>query len=286
MQSVATAGLVPTTASTLAPFALRRPSSVGDVVAALDGEAHPVLLAGGTDLVAAFNEGLMPGTVIDLARVAELRRIEHAQGELRIGAAVTHAAGCANDLVREHARGFADAWRRIANPRIRFTGTLGGNVMARRARYEGGLLLSALDARLGFVARSGARTLAPADVWQGAAVDRALLESITIRTEGLVWFGYERSMRPLLTLATALRRTAQGLELRVAVATEYLVPVVLTRALPAARLADVPAIAREQAHALMAGLPDGFADPVVNARYVRAAGAALLARQLTQAAHG
>jgi aerobic carbon-monoxide dehydrogenase medium subunit len=286
MQTVATAGLVPTSASALPPFALRRPSSVHEVVAALDGEAHPVLLAGGTDLVAAFNEGLMPGTLIDLSRVAALRRVEHSQGELRIGAAVTHAAGCADALVREHARGFADAWRRIANPRIRFTGTLGGNVMARRARYEGSLLLCALDARLGFVARGGARTLAPAALWQGTAVERALLESITIRTEGLVWFDYERSMRPLMTLAAALRRGTQGLELRVAVATEYLAPIVLSRSLPAARLADLPAIAREQAHALMADLPDSFTDPVVNARYARAAGAALLARQLTRAAHG
>lgn len=286
MQSVATAGLVPASASTLAPFALRRPSSVQDVVAVLASEPNPVLLAGGTDLVAAFNEGLEPGTLIDLSRVKALRRIEHAQGELRIGAAVTHADGCADVLVREHARGFADAWRRIANPRIRFAGTLGGNLMARRVRYEGSVLLSALDARLEFAASGGTRALAPADLWQGAAVERSLLEWIVIRTEGLVWSGYERSMRPLMTLAAALRRGAQGLELRVAVATEYLAPVVLSRSLPASRLADLPVIAREQAYALMADLPDTFADPVVNARYARAAGAALLARQLEQAAHG
>jgi carbon-monoxide dehydrogenase medium subunit len=128
--------------------------------------------------------------------------------------------------------------------------------------------------------------LAPADLWQGAAVERWLLDSITIRTEGLVWFDYERSMRPLMTLAAAVRRGSQGLELRVAIATEYLVPVVMSRSLPAARLADLPAIARGQAQALMADLPDSFADPVVNARYARAAGAALLARQLTRSAHG
>jgi aerobic carbon-monoxide dehydrogenase medium subunit len=284
MQTVASAGLVPTSASALPPFALRQPTSVAEVVAALDGEANPVLLAGGTDLVAAFNEGLTPGTLIDLSRVAALRGITFAEGELRIGAAVTHAAGCADALVREHAAGFAAAWRRIANPRVRFTGTLGGNVMARRKRYEGSVLLSALDARLDFAARAGRQTLSPADLWLDGAPKRALLESIVVRTGDLLWYGYERSMRPLMTLATALRRGAQDIELRVAVASEYLAPVVLSRMLPVTRLSDLPAIAREQAHALMADLPDSFTDAVLNARYVRAAGAALLARQLQGAA--
>ncbi len=280
MQIIASAGWVPTSASTLPPFALRQPTSVAEVVAALDGESNPVLLAGGTDLVAAFNEGLTPGTLIDLSRVAALRNMAFADGELRIGAAVTHAAGCSDALVREHAAGFAAAWRRIANPRVRFTGTLGGNLMARRKRYEGSVLLSALDARLDFAARGGRKTLIPADLWRNGAPARALLESIAVRTDDLLWYGYERSMRPLMTLATSLRRSGQGIELRVAVASEYLAPVVLSRTLPAARLSALPALARDHAHALMADLPDSFTDAVLNARYARAAGAALLARQL------
>jgi aerobic carbon-monoxide dehydrogenase medium subunit len=280
MQTIATAGLVPTSASALPPFALMQPSSVAEVVTALDGEANPVLLAGGTDLVAAFNEGLAPGTLIDLSRVAALRGISFAEGALRIGAAVTHAAGCSDALVREHAGGFAAAWRRIANPRVRFTGTLGGNLMARRRRYEGPVLLSALDARLEFTARGGRQVRTPADLWHDGAPARALLETIVVRTEDLLWYGYERSMRPLITLATALRRSGQGIELRVAVASEYLAPVVLSRTLPATRLSEVPALAHEQSHALMADLPDSFTDAVLNARYARAAGAALLARQL------
>ncbi len=286
MQSVPSAGLIPTSASALPPFALLRPASVRDVVAALADEAHPVLLAGGTDLVAAFNEGLTPGTLIDLSRVDEVRRIEHTRGGLRIGAAVTHATGCTDALVLEHLPELADAWRRIANPRIRFTGTLGGNLMARRVRYEGSILLSALDARLTFVERRGARVVKPADLWIDRTLQRSLLHSIVIDTQGLVWFGYERSMRPLLTLAAALRGATQGLELRVAMATEYLAPVVLSCTVPVARLSTLASIAHEQAHSLMAGLPDNFTDPVVTASYARTVGAQLLARQLERAVHG
>jgi CO/xanthine dehydrogenase FAD-binding subunit len=102
----------------LPPFALLRPTSVHDVVAALDGEANPVLLAGGTDLVAAFNEGLMPGTLIDLSRVAALRRVEHAQGELRIG---------------ESAHPFHRHARRQRDGAARAVRRLGPTVGARRA---------------------------------------------------------------------------------------------------------------------------------------------------------
>ena len=285
MQAIASAGLVPVSASSLPTFALLRPASVADAVAALRDHERAVPMAGGSDLVAAFNEGLTPGVLVDLARIDALRRIEHRGGELRIGATVTHASGCADALVARHVPGLAAAWRRIANPRIRFTGTLGGNLMARRRRYEGSVLLSALGAALEFATPDGLARFAPADLWRDAVPMRVLLQSIVVPTDGLLWYGYERSLRPLMTIATALRLGADGLHLRCAVATEYLEPLVLERTLPASRLADLGAVVRAEAAALMADIPDSFADPVLNARYARAAGAALLARQLVAAAN-
>ena len=291
MQAIASAGWVPVSAGSLPPFGLLRPLSVASAAAALRDHERAVPLAGGTDLVAAFNEGLMPGVVVDLSRVEALRAIEHRGGELRIGATVTHATGCAHELVLRHAPGLATAWRRIANPRIRFTGTLGGNLMARRRRYEGSVLMSALGATLEFAATGnggsgGVARHSPADLWQSAVPARLLLQALVVPTEGLLWFGYERSLRPLMTVATTLRHGAEGLHLRCALATEYLEPVVLERTLPLRRLADVGRVAVAESATLMAGLPESFTDPVLNARYARAAGAALLARQLAGAAHG
>lgn len=285
MQVVASAGLVSTSASTLPSFALLRPTTVDEAVAALCELERPVLLAGGTDLVAAFNEGLSPDTLIDLTRIEALRRIEVADGQLRIGATVTHDVGCGNDLLVKHAPGLAAAWRRIANPRVRLGGTLGGNLMARRVRYEGSLLLSAIGASLEFQGPAGRSSIAPAALWQ-AAPARSLLQTIVVPLQGLQWFGYERSMRPLMTLASALRLGADGLVLRCAMATEYLAPVVLERVLPTRQLDEVARLARGQAAALMAGLPDDFNDPVLSARYARSAGTVLLARQLEGARLG
>jgi aerobic carbon-monoxide dehydrogenase medium subunit len=284
MQAVASAGLVPTSASTLPPFALLRPAHAADAAAALRDHERAVALAGGTDLVAAFNEGLAPTLLVDLSRIGALRRIELDGDRLSIGAGVVHADGCSDPTIARHAPGFATAWRRIANPRIRATGTIGGNLMARRVRYEGSVLLSALGASLAF---TGGATAAPAGLWRTDGVPgRALLESIVVPLEGLRWFGYERSLRPLLTIATALREGARGWTLRCAVATEYLAPVVLERELPIKRLADLADLARGEAEALLAALPEDFRDPVLDAGYGRAAGSALLARQLQGAARG
>jgi len=49
------------------------------------------VLAGGTFLGILMNQGfLVPGALLSLGRVQELRRVEVVDGELRLGAMVTH----------------------------------------------------------------------------------------------------------------------------------------------------------------------------------------------------
>jgi carbon-monoxide dehydrogenase medium subunit len=286
MQLVTTAGLVPTSARSLGATRLYVPKSLAEALDALREADNPVLLAGGTDLVAAFNEGLAPGELVNLSQLQELRTIRATPGGISIGATVTHHAGCTDPLVRERAAGFAQGWSRISNPRIRFTATLGGNLMARRVRYEGSILLTAAHARLEFATANGPLQLAPADVWDGRVPARALLVAIGIDTADLLWYAYERSMRPLITLAACLRRNASGVTLTCAVATECLRPAQLEVNLPARDLVAVATSAREIASDAFAQLPSTFADPVVTHSYAKAAGSALLARQLAGAVHG
>ena len=286
MQLVSAAGLVATSARSLAPFKLYQPGTVGEALAALAAADHPVLLAGGTDLVACFNEGLNPGAIVDLARVEELRGIGADSHMLDIGAGVTHGIGCTHAAVRSRAPGFAKAWVRIANPRIRFTATLGGNLMARRVRYEGSLLLTAAQAQLRFATAGGAVTLTPQDLWDGRAPARSLLTCIALNTADLVWYGYERSMRPLITLASCLRRRSGGLQLTCAVGTEYLRPVALKLDLAQSDLAAVARAARDIADQAFTQVSASFKDPVATHAYAKAAGGTLLARQLAGVAHG
>jgi carbon-monoxide dehydrogenase medium subunit len=285
MQLVSSAGLVPTSARSLPKLRLFQPRSVAETLAALGQAEKPVLLSGGTDLVARFNEGLDPAEIVSLAQVAELRSVTAHERGLRIGAAVTHDAGCNDPAVRARAPGFAHAWSRIANPRVRFTATLGGNLMALRPRYEGSLLLMAARARLEIASAAGLAEITPADLWAGRAPARSLLTTIVLDTADLAWYAYERSMRPLITLAGSLHYRADGLELVCAVGTEYLRPVLLELPLPGATLGDVVRSARDVADRAFAQLPAAFADPVVTHAYCTAAGTTLLARQLAGIAH-
>ncbi len=284
MQKVATAGLVPTSARSLPPLLLHQPRSVAAVLAALRSCAQPVLLAGGTDLVAAFNEGLPVRELVSLAGVAELQELQVSATEIHIGAGVCHAAGSSHAALRERLPGLAQAWAHIANPRIRFNATLGGNLMALRTRYEASLLLSAARAQLVFATQNGPVVLSPAQLWLGLAPPLALLTRIVVPTSGLLDYVHERSLRPLLTLATALRQDAQGLLLSCAVATEYLPPTLLEMALPGLRREDLAHQAARFAGELFALLPSDFQDAVVTPSYARAAGAALLARTLPKLA--
>lgn len=284
MQWVAAAGLVPTSARTLAPFKLRQPHSLAQAQAALRDSERPVLLAGGTDLVAAFNEGLQPRELICLAGVPELHQVQPCAQGLRIGAAVNHAQGSTHALLHEQAPGLAQAWAHIANPRIRFTGTLGGNLMARRKRYEGSAMLACAGVQLEFATPQGALELPVLALWQGLP-ERALLLALRLETASLLGYFHDRSLRPLLGLAGALRQRANGLHLCCAVATEHLAPVLLELNLPGMNVDAVAANAQTLAQEAFAQLPAHFADAAVTPAYARAAGAALLARQLKGLAH-
>lgn len=275
------AGLLPTSARSLAPMRLWRPASVQAALGCLAQCDEPVLLAGGTDLVAQYNEGLSPRSLVDLSRIDALRQLHHDDGVLRIGALVTHDRGAGDALVRTRLPGFARAWSRIANPRIRFRATLGGNLMARRTRYEGALLLQALQAQLHFASVDGMQRIGVDAIWHGSVPERAVLTTIEIDGTLLLAFDYERSLRPLMTQALAVWRQPQGLRLTLALGTENLAPVDLSLAVPGlTTLQQLRQRSSAIAHDLLAGLPDTFADTQVTSAYARRAGAALLARQL------
>lgn len=218
-------------------------------------------VAGATDLCAAYLEGLMPGTLVALDGVTELRGLRVEGGAIRIGALTTHHEGSTHPALRATLPGFAAAWGMIANPRIRFRGTIGGNLMARRTRYEMSLLLTAAEARLQLVTPAGAISAAPADLWTGSVPAGAVLTAVEIPLRPGARFTYQRRLRPQLTLAVQ-RHAAGG---RAAIGTEWLRPVPLS-------IDD----------AALDSLPPDFADPVISHWYARRAGAALLRRGLEE----
>ncbi|SFR36794.1 carbon-monoxide dehydrogenase medium subunit [Yoonia tamlensis] len=107
------------------PFEIKKPLSVDDAVAALgDEEAQP--LAGGQTLIPTLKARLaMPQVLVSLSRIAELQEIEVANGQLLVGAGVTHA-----DLSKQTGSypALADLAAHIGDPAVRNRGTVGGSI--------------------------------------------------------------------------------------------------------------------------------------------------------------
>ena len=128
--------------------------------------AHPrALLAAGTTDVGLWvtKQHQRFAQIIDLTRVAELRRIERAGGMLRIGAAATLVdafAALAQD--RPQLAPFLD---RFAGLPVRVSGTLGGNVANGSPIGDSMPLLIALGATLVLASTRGERSLPIADFY-------------------------------------------------------------------------------------------------------------------------
>jgi aerobic carbon-monoxide dehydrogenase medium subunit len=285
LQRVPGLGLIATSIRTLAPLRLYRPFTCEQVADILHNEEPtPTLIAGGTDLCAQFNEGLAPRSLISLHRVAALRQIEAVDDEIHIGGSVTHACGHADPLLVRRLGTFAQAWRAIANPRIRFHATIGGNLMALRPRYEMSVMLDALGAAVSFKAGNRNVRLKPGDIWSGKVPARAFLEYIAIPSGGdFIAFRYDRSLRPTMTLALCIRGTNNGLKTRAVVATEMLAPAALD--VPAvASLRELCSASKDLATAAATTLPQDYADDNTSNWYLRRTVGFLLRRQLEDAA--
>jgi carbon-monoxide dehydrogenase medium subunit len=262
------AGLIARSQRDLLPFALHRPQTLAEAQSLLAAmPASFVIHAGGTDLFAQIREGLDIPALLSIGGIDELKTVSWSGSTLRIGALATHmdAAGHA-DIAR--VAGLAEAWRSIATVRIRWTATLGGNLMARRPRYELAILLMALDARLHFVDATGAFDLDMRQFFADGAKPGALLTHVTIDTSAKPSLLYDRSFRPQMTLATVQTKHTR----RAIIATQYLWPVVLE-----ADRAQSPAAA---ASAAFAHLPETFFDATASSDWLGKAGQVLFRRHL------
>jgi carbon-monoxide dehydrogenase medium subunit len=116
--------------STLPPFELHRPGSVEEASRLLEQLGDDaVVYSGGTELLLVMKLGFADYPhLVDVKRIAELRRLEVANGVLEVGAAVTHREVERSPLVRERWPALASMEREVGNLRVRSMGTIGGNL--------------------------------------------------------------------------------------------------------------------------------------------------------------
>lgn len=116
--------------STLPPFELHRPSSVEEASGLLEELGDDaVIYSGGTELLLVMKLGFADYPhLIDVKRIAELRRLEVASGALEIGAAVSHRDVERSEAVRARWPALGLMERHVGNVRVRSMGTVGGNL--------------------------------------------------------------------------------------------------------------------------------------------------------------
>lgn len=151
-------------------FAYHAPTSVDEAVgllAELGEDARP--LAGGHSLIPMMKLRLAPlEHLVDLRRIAALKGIRAEGGLLTIGAMTTQAELLASDLVAGHCPILQEAAALIADPQVRYLGTLGGNVANGDPANDMPALMQCLDAAYLLRGKGGSREVKARDFYEGA----------------------------------------------------------------------------------------------------------------------
>jgi carbon-monoxide dehydrogenase medium subunit len=128
------------------------------LLSSLGSEAK--LLAGGHSLLPMMKlRFAQPAHLVDLSRIADLRGIREEGASLSIGAMTTEAELIASPLVRNKVPLLAEGARSIADPQVRYRGTIGGDISHGDPGNDHPALMIALDASFVLSGPKGERTV-------------------------------------------------------------------------------------------------------------------------------
>jgi carbon-monoxide dehydrogenase medium subunit len=193
-----------------APFDYHRPRSIDEALALLathgdDGR----VIAGGHSLIPMMKLRLAtPGHLIDLRSVAGLGGIAAEGGAIAIGALATQQEVAASPLLAERCPILRETALQIADPQVRYCGTIGGNVANGDPGNDMPAVMQALDAAYVLRGAAGERRVAARDFYQGpyvtALAEGEILTGIRIQPPpaGHGW-AYAKMKRKVGDYATA-----------------------------------------------------------------------------------
>lgn len=149
--------------------AYQRPNNLGEALTLLEqGGGRSRVIAGGTDLILQMRQGEYEiDLLVDITGIEELRRIEESEGWIQIGAAVTHAEVAKNCLIRKEARALSEGCAQVGSPQIRNMATLVGNVISAQPAGDGAVPLTALEAEIEVVSKTGERWVPLEETYRG-----------------------------------------------------------------------------------------------------------------------
>ena len=125
------------------------PSSLEEALALrAERGAEATVVAGGSFLAILMNQGFVaPSSLLSLGGVRELRGIDVIDGELRLGAMVSHREVERDPVIRRDWPVLARTFGLVASPRVRNQATVGGVLADADYASDPPAVLSAVDAR-------------------------------------------------------------------------------------------------------------------------------------------
>jgi carbon-monoxide dehydrogenase medium subunit len=193
-----------------AGFHYHAPRSVADAIQLL-GSLGPEakLLAGGHSLLPMMKlRFATPGALIDLGKIPDLKGISQSGGEIRIGAMTTEHELLNSKLVAEQLPLLAEGAGQIADPQVRYRGTIGGDICHGDPANDHPALMVALDASFVLSGPKGERVVKAESYFVGlyetlAQADEILTQiRIPVPAAGSGW-SYTKFKRKTGDFATA-----------------------------------------------------------------------------------
>ena len=197
-------------------FEYQPPATLADAVRAA-GAGDAKVIAGGQSLLAVIKLGLAShATLVDLAGVPGLRRIELGADALTLGAMATHAEVAASAAVQQAVPALAALAGQIGDRQVRHRGTLGGSLANNdpAACYPAALL--ALDATV----HTDRRRIAAADFFVGfyqtALAEDELITAVSFpRPQRAGWAKFKQPASRFALVGVFVAQSARGVRVAV-----------------------------------------------------------------------
>ncbi len=189
-------------------FDYHRPKSIPEAVKLLRKAKGSRVLAGGHSLLPMMKLRLAePSALIDLGGIAALRGVKKVGSKIIIGAMTTQHEVLASALIGKNCPLLQEAGKQIADPQVRYVGTVGGNVANGDPGNDMPAVMMALDAAYRIAGPGKARTVKARAFYKGT-YDTALkageiVTAIEIPASGKQAYAYEKLKRKVGDYATA-----------------------------------------------------------------------------------
>lgn len=167
-----------------ASFDYQKVKTVDEAIAALSG-GDGKLLAGGHSLIPAMKLRMnRPSKLVDITGLSVLKGIKEEDGEIVIGAAVTHGDIASDKLIKSKLPFFAEAASMIGDLQVRNHGTIGGSLAHADPAADWPALVLAADATIEVQGSGGKKRIKATEFFQGlfatALQDAEIITSIRI----------------------------------------------------------------------------------------------------------